>query len=118
MTTRSIASGSQTATTTAGASFALDEPTYASRWQQLIGRGDAPRVDFAKEAAVFLLAGSKPTGGYSIDVRGASVEGETLVVDAVVKPPAPDAIVTQAFTSPFVVVAVDRRDFKDVRWKP
>ena len=115
---QTIANGSHAKATATGATLALDAKAYAARWQELIGRGEAPSVDFAKEAAVFLLAGSKPTGGYSIEVRGAYVEGDTLIVDASVKSPPPDAIVTQAFTSPYVVIAVDRRDVKDVRWTP
>lgn len=117
MNVRSISHGPYATAKTPGATLALDAKTYAARWQNLVGRGEAPAIDFAKEAAVFLLAGSKPTGGYSIDVRGAKVEGETLVIDAAVKSPPPDAIVTQAFTSPYVVIAVDQRDVKDVRWQ-
>lgn len=116
MNIQAIAKGSHARVSTAGATLALDASSYAARWQELIGRGEAPSVDFAKEAAVFLLAGSKPTGGHSIEVRGAYVEGDVLVVDASVKPPPRDAIVTQVITSPYVVVAVDRRDVKEVRW--
>ena len=97
---------------------ASDEAGYQRLWSSMIGGGSAPAVDFATESAVFLLAGSKPTGGWSVEARGATVEGETLVIDAAVKPPPPDAIVTQAFTSPYAVVTVKTKSFKDVRWNP
>lgn len=91
---------------------------YERVWQQVIGGGERPKVDFASESVVILLAGLKPTGGYSVEARAAHQEGRTLVVDAAVKGPPPDAIVTQALTSPFAVIAVRAREFDDVRWKP
>ncbi len=97
---------------------ATDEAAYRTLWPQLIGGGAPPAADFATEAVVFLLAGAKPTGGWSVVPRGAAVEGDTLVVDAAIQGPPPDAMVTQAFTSPYAVIAVKTRDFTDVRWKP
>lgn len=91
---------------------------YARAWQQAIGQGEPPAVDFARESVIILLSGSKPTGGWSVEPRGVRLEGRTLVVDAEVKPPPPDAMVTQAFTSPFAVIAVTTKDFDDVRWTP
>jgi len=96
---------------------ASDDATYRRLWSSLIGGGDPPAVDFTTDSAVFLLAGSKPTGGWSVEARGAAVEGETLVIDAAIKSPPPGAIVTQAFTSPYAVAAVSTKAFKDVRWK-
>lgn len=97
---------------------AFDDATYRRLWSSMIGGGEIPAVDFESESVVFLLAGPKPTGGWTIEVQGATLEGETLVVDAAIQAPPPDAIVTQAFTSPFAVVAVKSKSFKDVRWKP
>lgn len=96
---------------------ASDDASYRRLWSSMIGGGEIPAVDFASESVVFLLAGSKPTGGWSVEARGATLDGETLVVDAPIKAPPPDAIVTQAFTSPFAVVAVNTKAFKDVRWQ-
>lgn len=91
---------------------------YQRQWPSVIGVGEPPAVDFAKESVVFLLAGSKPTGGWSVEPRGVTVEGDTLVVDAAINAPPPGAIVTQAFTSPYAVIAVSTKSFKDVRWNP
>ncbi len=96
---------------------AHDQKTYENLWATMIGGGEMPAVDFGKEAVVFLLAGSRPTGGYSIEARGAAMDGETLVVDAAIKGPPRDSMVTQAFTSPYAVVAVSGAKFKDVRWR-
>lgn len=97
---------------------ASDDATYQRLWSQIVGDPDRrPEVDFTKESVVFLLAGQKSTGGYSIEPRRTRIEGRTLVVDAVVRNPPADAITTQALTSPYAVVAVHRmRPFDDVRW--
>jgi hypothetical protein len=99
------------------AAAAHDQKTYENLWATMIGGGEMPSVDFGKEAVVFLLAGSRPTGGYSIEARGAKMDGETLVVDAAINGPPRDSMVTQAFTSPYAVVAVSPKTFKDVRWQ-
>jgi outer membrane receptor protein involved in Fe transport len=91
---------------------------YAAKWEQTVGGGTPPQVDFAGDSVVILLAGSRPTGGYSVEVRGARLEGRTLVIDAAVKGPPPDSMVTQAFTSPFAAIAVNTKDFDGVRWTP
>lgn len=91
---------------------------YARVWEQTIGGGEPPAVDFASESVIILLAGSKRSGGYSVEPRGVRLDGRVLVVDAVVKSPPPDAIVTQAFTSPFAVIAVKTKALDSVRWDP
>lgn len=95
---------------------AFDDASFRSAWSARVGEGEPPRVDFTKEAVVFVFAGMRNTGGYSVDVHGAKVEGETLVVDAVVQGPPGGAIVTQVITYPYAVVAVTPRAFRSVRW--
>ena len=96
---------------------ASDDATYRRLWTSLVGTGEPPEVDFNKESVVFLLAGQRNTGGYSVDPRRARIEGRTLVVDATVRTPPTDMVTTQALTSPYAVVAVQRpRPFNDVRW--
>lgn len=118
MKIRTVESGSYAAAKPKSpeAMLATDDAAYARLWSSIAGGDTRPPVDFAKESVVFLLAGSKPTGGWSIEPRGAMLDGDTLVIDAVIKGPPPGGIVTQAFTSPFAVVAVDTRNAKDVRW--
>lgn len=91
---------------------------YARIWDDTIGSGERPQADFATESVVILLAGAKPTGGYSVEPRGVKLDGRVLVVDAVMKSPPSDAIVTQAFTSPFAVIAVKTKALDSVRWTP
>jgi hypothetical protein len=95
---------------------ALDDATFRSTWSARVGAEEPPRVDFSKEAVVFVFGGMRNTGGHSVDVRGAKVEGDTLVLDAVVEGPPAGAIVTQVITYPYAVVAVTPRAFRSVRW--
>jgi hypothetical protein len=50
--------------------------------------------------------GEKPTGGYSLAVRSARLEGDRVTVRLALEEPAPDAIVTQALTYPYAVAVV------------
>lgn len=114
---RTIAGGGSAANAEVAAAVpAFDEASYREIWTKQVGQGEAPKVDFSKEAVVFLFAGMHNTGGYSIEARGAKLEGDVLVVDAVVKGPPPGAIVTQVITYPFAVISVTPRGFRSVRW--
>lgn len=99
-----------------GSHVAMDEAAYQRIWAAKVGDEAAPVVDFEKQAVVFLFAGTRRTGGYSIKVHGARIEGEALVVDAEVVGPKRGAIVTQALTAPYAVLAVSARDFRDTEW--
>jgi len=94
------------------------EDEYARVWQEQIGSGQPPAIDFAKESVVILLAGMKRSGGYTIEPEGVMLEGRTLVVDATVTAPPSGGIVTMALTSPFAVIAVNTKNFDEVRWTP
>ena len=56
--------------------------------------------------------GEKPTGGYSLAVRSASLEGERVSVQLALKEPPPDAMVTQALTYPYAVALVRGLDLR------
>ncbi len=74
-----------------------------------------PKVDFTKEMVVGVFLGMRPTGGHSVTitaielvsvVRSApgAVKHDELVVTYRVEAPAPNAMVTQALTSPVHLV--------------
>jgi len=97
--------------------LATSDADYQRFWQELVGGADAPpAVDFAENVVVFLFAGQRNTGGWSVDPKSVTIEGDTAVIDAAVTGPPPDAMVTQALTYPYAVVAVRSRDVKNVRW--
>jgi hypothetical protein len=112
-----LAEGAYAATDVARAVAVFDQASYREAWHSLIGaKDDPPVVDFASRSAVFVLGGRRPTGGYEVEVRGVRIEGEELIVDAVVNGPSAGSMVTQALTSPYAIVEVTTRSFKNVRW--
>jgi hypothetical protein len=56
--------------------------------------------------------GEKPTGGYSLAVQSARLEGDRVTVRLALKEPPRDAIVTQALTYPYTVAVVQDLDFR------
>lgn len=116
---RVVASGSNAAMSPAArvAILASNEAAFRTEWARVVGTAELPAVDFETESVVFLLAGQRNTGGYAIEAVSATVEGEMLVVDATVRSPGARAIVTDALTSPYAVVAVKARGVTTVRWR-
>lgn len=96
----------------AGQRILQTEGDFQKYWSELTGRPphEAPRgVDWNRNYLVAIHLGTRPTGGYGVSVR--SIERTTpndLVLTYVETRPRPDAMVTQALTSPWVIVAVER----------
>jgi hypothetical protein len=67
-----------------------------------------PEVDFRRETIVALFMGSRPTGGYGIEVEQVTLTQGGMFLDVRLIEPAPGAITTQALTSPWVMVRVLR----------
>jgi hypothetical protein len=117
--TRKVADGGFAATAEGPQAVAVtDIDSYHRTWQSLVQEKHPPAIDFGNESALFLFAGEKNTGGYWIELKGVTLEGETLVVDAVVHRPDPAALVLQVITKPYLVAAVNTKAFRAVRWTP
>ena len=74
-----------------------------------------PEVDFKNYLVLVGLMGQKPTGGYTInfgDIVGK--EGEVIEVKVTLTRPAPDAILAQVITSPYVIALVNKNKYKKV----
>jgi hypothetical protein len=99
---------------------ASTETAYRDIWRALIGDSPPPRVDFGKETALFLFLGQRPTGGYGVEVKTATVKGDTVSV--AVAPVTPSTkhgrfpIVTMAISSPYAVIAVSGRGVANAVW--
>lgn len=76
---------------------------------------------FRYNGAMYVLvsAGSKPTGGYSIGINKVYYETSTKAyIDAFVKAPAPDMMVTQVETYPNVLIKIDgQKKLRSVKGK-
>lgn len=85
---------------------ARSQSELATFWNQYIGEGDLPEIDFESSLAVFLLLPPQPTGGYGIEPHDTSMSGGTLEVDATLHQPGQGTMVTQAFTAPYAVIEI------------
>lgn len=97
--------------------LAKNAAEYQRLWKELIADGDAPEVHLEGKAAVFLLAGQRSTGGWSIEPESVTIEDDgTAVVVARINAPLPRSVVTQALTSPWAIALVHSDRVKKVRW--
>ncbi|MDM7324569.1 MAG: protease complex subunit PrcB family protein [Thermus sp.] len=93
--------------------FLANNPTrFAEVWNLVVGnripRPTAPSEDFRSQSAVAFIWGLKPTGGYGLEVVGVTYAAGTARVVLNLQSPRPGAIVTQALTSPFVLLEVEK----------
>lgn len=85
---------------------------WEEAWRQLHdGRSDVPErpaVDFETGMVVLAAMGSRPTGGYAIEVEAVHREAGTLYVVVRETSPGESCGTTQAFTAPTTAVRVPR----------
>lgn len=91
----------------------------------VVGVSDASRATITRLLAnlaipadrvlVAAFQGEQRTGGYAIHVTAIERRGDQLVVKATFTEPKPDAIVTQALTSPAHVVSIAAADAAGLR---
>ncbi|MGC8967598.1 MAG: protease complex subunit PrcB family protein [Thermus sp.] len=92
--------------------LANDPSRFAEVWGLVAGnrlpRPPAPAVDFRTRSVAAFFWGLKPTGGYGLEVAGVTYAGEAARVVLSLTSPRPGAIVTQALTSPYVVLELQK----------
>lgn len=67
-------------------------------------------IDFKKQAALFLHAGTYNTGGYSIEVEQIEIDKSTTYVTVKTNSPKPEEPVTMAITNPFCIALIDKNN--------
>lgn len=105
-----VAAGGRSAITEAQHTVVRSETDWQALWRRHGGRDAAPAVDFSREIVAAVFLGTRPTGGYRVDITAARREAEALVIDFVERRPQPGALVTQALTSPFHIVRLPQVD--------
>ena len=72
----------------------------------------APEIDFAREIVIFVAMGQQSSGGFTIEIVNveASQRGFRILFQR--KGPPPDAMITQALTAPFEIVAIPKSDLR------
>ena len=79
-------------------------------WKTHAAEEPAPAIDFSKELVAAVFLGTRPTGGFRVEIIGARLAGEELIVEYEERRPAAGAIVTQALTTPFHIVRVSQHE--------
>lgn len=88
---------------------ARTEAEFAALWKSHSADKPAPKIDFSKDMVVGVFMGSRPTGGYVVEIVSASIRGGALVVGYRETSPGRGAIAAQVLTSPYHIAAVPKR---------
>jgi hypothetical protein len=100
-----------------GPSSGIEEPRqvvvrspaeWETLWKSHAGPQAAPAVDFSTSLVAAVFLGTRPTGGFRVEIVAARRENDALVVEYVERRPAADTLVTQILTSPFHMVSLPR----------
>jgi hypothetical protein len=86
-------------------------------WQEYLGREQPVNFDESLHQAVYIELGVRPTGGYRVEVVRVYEEDKHLVLEYSGREPAPDQYVTQALTTPWVMVLLPRTELRVVTRK-
>ncbi len=110
----SLAQGTYSGVTDERVDVVTDEASFARLWREahsgMVPAPEPPAVDFSSEIVVFVFMGTRTTGGYAIEVTGAVETAAELRVSVSRREPGPEDFVTMAITSPYHVVAIERRE--------
>lgn len=68
----------------------------------------ASAIDFDNKILIAAFQGEKPTGGYSIEIVKIEEKDNKIIVNVVENEPGSNCITTQAFTSPYHIVELDK----------
>jgi PrcB C-terminal len=83
---------------------------WTTLWKQVGTDRPLPKVDFATSMVVGVFLGTRPTGGYTVEITGVQVEGQDLVVSYQERKPGRDELAAQVITSPYDLAIVDRHE--------
>ncbi len=87
-----------------------DQADFAGTVGTMSVSKDLSAVDFNTQFVILALRGRKPTGGYSIEIQDVKREQNGLWITVKVGSPSKDAMVSQAFTSFYQMVVVEKGD--------
>ncbi len=116
-TVRTIARGYQSGIIGPDVEVARTQDEWEELWARHtsteLPRPELPPVDFNRYMVVFATVGVRPTTGYAFEIERIvpEITGD-LLVEAVERQPAPDAILPQVVSQPFHMIAVPKRGGK------
>lgn len=89
-----------------------DPAAWARLWAEVhattIPAPALPAVDFTREMLIAVAAGTRPSGGFRLEVRRVATRGTALEIEVHETCPAPGAMVTMGLTQPVEVVRLLR----------
>jgi hypothetical protein len=83
---------------------------WAALWKQHSPGQKPPAFDPARSMVVGVFLGSRPSGGFGVEITGVQRDGADLVVTYRESKPDPQMMVIQMVTAPFHLVRIDRQD--------
>jgi hypothetical protein len=108
VTFKTLDRGGQSGIEEAREAVARSAAEWTALWSAHSGGRPRPAVDFTKSMVVAVFAGTRPTGGHSVDITKIARDGGALVVTWRERTPGADEIVTQVITMPYHIVSIDR----------
>jgi hypothetical protein len=103
-----IAKGPHSAIETPRQAVVRSEAEWKTLWQAHTGGQPAPAVDFTRDMVVGVFMGTRPTGGFSVEIVGTRQDQGSLVVEYRETRPGRGAITAQVLTAPFHLVTIPR----------
>jgi hypothetical protein len=94
--------------TVEGQELVTEGETFNQYWRALQTDQAMPVLDFTKQAVVVLIAGIKPTPGYSIHIARLEEKTDQLVVHYRVEIPSADAVLPQMITRPWSMQVIPK----------
>jgi VWFA-related protein len=87
---------------------ARNDNEWQALWRRHAPGRPAPAVDFTKNMVIAVFLGSRPSGGYQVQIVGVRSAGATLVVQWSEQRPGPGQVAAQVMTAPAHIVSVPR----------
>lgn len=104
---------------TAPGQVVIDNPEKLERLEMLpamtLSLETLKAINYEREQVVLASIGQKPTGGFGVTLDGSEIIDDVLYLTIRVTEPAPGAMVTQALTTPCVVIAVTAEGWDDIQ---
>jgi hypothetical protein len=107
---RTLGKGPMSAITRPRQAAVRSEAEWVALWKENGAGAPMPAVDFTREMVVGVFLGTRPTGGYGVEIVRVVGGGGALVVEYVESAPRPDAITAQVLTAPYHLAAIPARD--------
>jgi len=108
LTFKTIERGGQSGIETAREVVARTEAEWTALWKEHAPGRKRPPIDFTSSMVVGVFLGSRPTGGFDVEVTRIERQGTDLVVSYRERKPDPSDIVTQIITMPYHLVTTER----------